>query len=182
MFKNNKRNKGFTLVELLAVMVVFVTVAGIILTLITTILRGNNKTNNLNSLQANGDYAISQISKSLHNASTLLNPFPCGTIDSPTATSAVKIAFPDGSITTFSCYDTNNNLNVTSNSASLINTNAVKVTSCTFTCGQNTPSDYPLVGVNIALQSKNANSFAESSASSSGVLFQTSLVIRNLIR
>lgn len=173
---------GFTLVELLAVMVVFVAVGGIIIAIITAVLRGNNKTNALNSVQANGDYAISQLTKSIRNATTLLNPFPCGSIEAPTATSAVKLAFPDGSVTTFSCKDANNATNITSNSASLVNTNAVAVTSCNFTCGQNSPSDYPIVGITFSLQAKNANSLVETTASSSGVQFQTSIVIRNLIR
>lgn len=180
--KTSYQQAGFTLIELLAVIVVFVAVGGIIVAIITAVLRGNNKTNTLNSLQANGDYAISQMTKSMRNATTLLSPFPCGVINTPTATTAVQLAFPDGSVTTFSCKDSSNAANITSNSASLINTNAVTVTACSFTCGQNSPSDYPIIGINFSLQAKNANSLVESTASLSAVQFQTSIVIRNLIR
>lgn len=173
---------GFTLVELLAVMVVFVVIGGIIIAVISAILRGNNKTNALNAVQTNGDYVISQLTKSIRNATTLLSPFPCGTIESPTATSSIALAFPDGTTSTFSCQDPNNNPDITSNSASLINTGAVTVSSCQFTCGQNSPSDYPLIGINFSLQTKNANSFTDTRASTSAVQFQTSIVIRNLIR
>lgn len=180
--KNITLQQGFTLVELLAVMIVFVVIGGVIIVVIAAILRGNNKTNALNSVQTNGDYVISQLTKSIRNASTLLSPFPCGTIESPTATSSISLAFPDDTTSTFSCLDSSNSLDITSNSASLINTNAVTVASCQFTCGQNSPSDYPIVGINFSLQAKNATAFTDTKASSSAVQFQTSIVIRNLIR
>lgn len=177
-----KKQSGFTMIELLAVMIVFVSVGAIVIAIIVAALRGNNKTNALNSVQTNGDYAISQLTKAIRNATTLLSPFPCGTITSPTVTSSVQLAFPDGSTSTYSCTDATGGANITSNSASLINTSAVKVAACKFTCGQNSPSDYPVIGIDFSLQANNSGNFVEQKASASAVEFQTSIVIRNLIR
>lgn len=176
------KSSGFTLVELLAVILVFVAISSMLMTILSTVLRGNNKTNSLNSVQTNGDYAISQMTKSIRNASTLLNPFPCGTVSSPTATPAVKLAFPDGSVATFSCKDSSGNATISSNSAALINTNAVKVSTCSFTCAQSSPSDYPIIGIDFSLSNKTSSSLTEQNASSSAVEFKTSVVIRNLVR
>lgn len=174
--------KGFTLIELLAVMFVFVAVGSILMAIIVGALRGNNKTNTINLVRSNGDYAISQMSKSIQNATALLAPTNCGSVSSPTATSAVKLSFPDGTVATYSCLDSNNNPTISSNSSALIDTTATKVTSCSFTCGQDSSSDYPIIGISFLLNSTQNSSFVDTSASGSGIQFQTSVVIRNLIR
>lgn len=176
------KSDGFTLVELLAVMIVFVALSSIITSIIVSALRGNTKTNALNIVQSNGNYAISQITKAIRNATTLLAPFPCGTVSSPTATSAVKFAFPDGTTSTYSCRDAQNNLTLSSNSAALIDTTSTSITACSFTCGQDTASSYPIINVDFSLQSKTSSGLVEQKASSSAIEFQTSVVIRNLIR
>lgn len=177
----NRKSSGFTLVELLAVMIVFIAVGSIIMAILVATLRGNNKTNALNSVRSNGQYAISQLARSIRNASTLIAPFPCGSITSPTATSAVELAFPDGSVSTYSCQDSQGNLTIASNSAPLIDTSAITVAACQFTCGQSSPSDYPVIGIDFFLKTKGTN-LVEQQASASAIEFQTSVVIRNLLR
>ncbi len=181
MKKQFSNSLGFTLIELLAVMIVFVAIGSLVTSILVSVLRGNNKTNAINAVQTNGDYAITQVVKSIRGATVLLLPTSCGPVATPTATSSVKLGFPDGSTTIYSCFDANNIPSVTSNSASLIDTNAISVVSCKFTCGQDDPSDYPIIGVDFFLQSK-GTSLSEQKASVSAVEFQTSVVIRNLIR
>ena len=182
MLKSSSHSSsGFTLVELLAVMIVFIAVGSIIMSILVAALRGNNKTNALNSVRSNGQYAISQLARSIRNASALLAPFPCGGITSPTATSAVELAFPDGSTTTYSCQDSQGNLTIASNGAALVDINSIAVATCQFTCGQNSPSDYPIIGIDFFLKTKGTN-LVEQQASASAIEFQTSVVIRNLIR
>lgn len=179
---NYKSSRGFTLVELLAVIFVFVAISSLIFSILVAVLRGNNKTNNVNLIQSNGDYALTQMAKGIRNATALLAPTNCGSVDSPTATSAVQLSFPDGSVSTYSCKDANNAASITSNSAALIDTTAVQVAQCTFTCGQDSPSDYPIIGINFSLQTQSPTGFVDQTASSSAVQFQTSVVIRNLAR
>lgn len=177
-----KTSYGFTLVELLAVVFIFVTIASLVTGILVTTLRGNNKTNAINIVQSNGDYAINQMTKAIRGATTLLSPLSCGPVASPTSTSSVQLAFPDGSIATYSCKDSNDNFSITSNSAALIDTSGLAVTQCNFTCGQDSSSSYPIIGIDFFLQPKNTNNFVDFKASSSAVEFQTSVVIRNLIR
>jgi len=180
---NPESSHGFTLVELLAVVFVFIAVGSILLGIVVSVLRGNNKTNAINIVQSNGDYAMGQMTKSIRNATTLLGPLDCGTVDSPTATSSVALEFPDGTTTTYSCLDDNGAPSITSNSAALVDTNSVAIASCTFSCGYDSASDYPIIGIDFSLQSKvSSGSIVDLTASASAVHFQTSVVIRNLIR
>jgi len=176
------RRDGFTLVELLTVIFIFVVLGGILAAIITSTLRGNNKTNAINAITSNGDYAIIQITKAIRSATTLLVPYPCGTLSSPTSTSSVKLRFTDSSMSTYSCLDTNNNPSITSNSAALIDINSVKVAKCNFTCAQSSPSDYPIINVDFSLKSNTTSNLLEQQASSSAIEFQTSVVGRNMIR
>lgn len=182
------KQNGFTLVEMLVVILVFTTISAIVIAILTTTFQGNNKTNALNLIQQNGNYAMTQVVKSIRNASTLIAPYPCGTVSSPTATSSVSLRFPDGSTSTFSCNDSLGHTTLASNGAALIDTSSVTVSSCSFTCGQATingtvsPSSNPIIGVTFSLQSKNSNGFADLQASASAIQFQTSVVLRNLLR
>lgn len=175
-------SSGFTLVELLVVIFVFVSVGAIVISIVIATLRGNNKTNAINLVQTSGDYAIVQMAKSIRNATAILAPSPCGTVVSPAVSSSLQLAFVDGSTATYSCHDALNNPSITSNSAALVDTSAVTVASCKFTCGQDSVSDYPIVGIDFSLTSKTASNFVDLKASSSAIEFQTSVVIRNLIR
>lgn len=183
------KKNGFTLIELLAVLGVFAIVSSIVASITVTVLRGNNKTNTINIVRSNGDYAISQMTKMLRNATSILNPYPCGTIDNPTVVSSVQLAFPDGSTTTLSCLDADNNPSITSSSASLtptpiplIDPTTVAVASCQFTCSQAGPSDYPVIGIDFSLNANTTSTFTEQQASASAIEFQTSVALRNLIR
>lgn len=175
------KNTGFTLIELLAVVFVFIAVSTLITSILVGALRGNNKTNTINTVQVNGDYAITQMAKSIRGATSLLSPFPCSTPSNPTTSSSLQLRFPDGNITTYSCLN-NGNPVITSNSASLIDTTSVSVSSCQFTCSQDTPTDYPIIGIQFSLQSASSSNFTEQKASSSAIQFQTAVVLRNLIR
>ena len=91
---------------------------------------------------------------------------------------AVKITtFNDESII-FSC-DANT---ISSNSVSLINTNLIRMSSCSFTCFQNSVIDPPTIGINLFLEKINPTGgaiFPEQTASASAIPFQTSVTIRN---
>lgn len=70
-FNRIKRSKflsGFTLIELLVVMAVILSIGGILTSIIFSTLRGTGKTTTLISVRSNGEYAISQIVKTIRNA------------------------------------------------------------------------------------------------------------------
>ncbi len=176
--KNRHKQKGFTLVEMLAVMVVFVVIGSFVTAILVTSLRGNNKTNTITAVRQNGNYALSQMAKTIRNARYLILPSSCGTLSSPTVVQKVQLKDPGGNIITYDC---SSGTNITSNSAGLLDTNAVSLSSCQFTCGQNSIIDPPVIGISFSLLQKNTTTkFADLTASSSAIEFDSSVVLRNI--
>lgn len=183
-----KNNRGFTLVELLAVSVVMIVVSVIVTATITSSLRGTTKTNTVNDVRQNGNYAISQVSKMIEYAKSFggvsndySGPFDSNCVNlipslTPTPTpsqySYIKITGFDNGQTIFSCTST-----IASNSASLIDSNLVSVDACSFTCERARITDSPIIGINFSLSKKTTSSLFENKASTS---FKTSVKMRNL--
>lgn len=177
-FKKIKNNSGFTLVEMLTVIVLFVVIASIAMSILFASFRTAHKTDIVTLTQQNGNYAISQIAKTLRNARGLLSPFPC--VPSVVANS-ITVITSDNQQVSYVC----NALQpptIASNGASLLDTNVVSLVGCSFTCSQASKSDLPVILVNFSLQQQTSSTFAEQLASISAVPFQTSVVIRNITR
>lgn len=66
--KNRDLEKGYTLVELLAVMIVLAALGTILGSIIISVFRGTNKTNAITVVRQNGNFAINQMSKMIRNA------------------------------------------------------------------------------------------------------------------
>jgi prepilin-type N-terminal cleavage/methylation domain-containing protein len=62
---NQIRNLGFTLIELLVVMVILTTVGSLAVVMLSSALRGANKTETINKVRQSGNYATLQLSKQL---------------------------------------------------------------------------------------------------------------------
>ncbi len=188
-----KNNRGFTLVELLAVAVVMVVVSVIVTATITSSLRGTTKTNTINDVRQNGNYAIAQVSKMIEYAKSFNGisndyngPFDSNCVNlvpslTPTPTPSqykyIAITGFDNGQTTFSCSQINNVSTIASNSAPLIDTNLVSVDSCSFTCERARITDPPIIGINFSLSKKTTSSLFENKSS---VSFKTSVKMRNL--
>lgn len=172
---------GFTLIELLTVMVVFVSVSGIVVAILFSALRGTNKTNTVDVVRQNGNYVISQMTKMIRFAKKLEST--CN----PTLTSIAIKNLDDGQ-TIFSCCSTlpatiassSGTENCTpATRTSLLNTNAVALVSCSFTCNRTDVSDMPIIGINFSLNRAGSSSFVERIASATAIPFQTSVSMRN---
>lgn len=176
--------QGFTLAELLAVMMIFAVVGSIIGTILVTSLRTSTKAGVITTVKQNGTFALTQMSKILRDARILKQPYPCGLPSDPTATSSVVIVTNDGLPIQLACIeDTNGNLvNIASNGAYLLNTDEVMLSTCSFTCSQNSISDYPIIGVDFSLNATGSGNFAENTASASAIDFSSSITLRNLDR
>lgn len=173
-------SRGFTLVELLVVMVVFSLVGAITSSILVTSLRTSNKANSIIVLKQNGDYVITQAEKLFREARVLKSPFPCGLPSQPTQQASVALINSDGTEVDLAC--TGNT--IASNGASLLDTTAVVIPSnaCILTCSQQSSSDFPIISLQFSLVSKTTSSFTEQTASASGVPFFTSVVMRNMNR
>lgn len=176
--QNFKSGGGFTLIEILAVIFVLSTIGVLVAAIITSSLRGTNKTNTITAVRQNGFFAIAQMTKMIQNAKRLEYPYSCISPPSPTpppASSYLEINSPDGGETRFECSGST----ISSNSGSLLDTSAVSVNSCSFTCSQTSLSDPPIIGISFTLIQKRTTSFFEQNVS---IPFQTSVVMRNANR
>lgn len=190
------RQKGFTLVEILAVMMVFGIIGGISAGILVTTLRTSNKSNMITQVKQNGDYAISQIAKTIRNSYSLTYPpLPCGDASSPTVTQYISVVDSTGSPSTISCVGAvpspavptipPNSITLQQGSSaqtSLIDPTLVQTSSCSFTCIQATTSDYPVIQIAFSLLQKGLTNFSEQVASASAINFSTSVVFRNYQR
>jgi prepilin-type N-terminal cleavage/methylation domain-containing protein len=199
--QSSKFNSGFTLVELLVVVSIIVSVTTIVVGTITSVFRGTNKTNTINTVRENGNYAISQMTKmikfakSFDGASIDGNPPWNCQIMPPLPTPApalvnyksLRITSFDGGVTTFSCNDSVDipAQTIASRSASsnetLIDTTTVALptpipTFCFFTCIKERITDSPQVGINFTLNSNSISGIVERQAS---IPFSISIKVRN---
>lgn len=187
-------NKGYTLIEMLAVIVVFSIIGGIITAIFSSSLRGSNKVKVTNEVRENGNYALLQMSRMIIYAKNFngvsingadgsyvnecyVSPVLDGTpTPAPQEYHYLKITTFDGGEIIFSC-DANSDEKIASNGASLINTNMIAVDSCRFHCIQSTISQPPTIRISFTLSQKNATGFFENKAT---MPFETSVTMRNL--
>lgn len=193
----NKKSNGYTLIELLAVIIIIVVVGSIIVGILTYSLRGGNRSSNVEDLRQNGNYALSQMTKMIAYAKTFegvstgaldgngnmiydtncipTNPPAPTPTPTPTQYSYIKILSFDGGETVFSC-DSGLTPTISSNSASMLDTTLVTVSFCSFTCTQTNLTFPPTININFTLSKKNSGSFSESNFS---IPFNTSVTLRN---
>lgn len=173
-----RRREGFTLVELLAVVGILGIVGSILFGVLYTTLRGSNKSESLLVLQQNGQNVLSQMTKSIRFAKKIEVPTSCysGPAPTPVATTSVTLRNLDNGSTRFSC-DNLPTGTISSNSASLLDTSLVAVTSCSFTCTQNTLYDAPSITILFTLAKKTAGSVIPDDTTSP---FQATVSLRNV--
>lgn len=184
MIKKSKFDKGYTLIELLAVMLIMITVGLIIATILVSSLRGSNKTNTVNTLRQNGNYAILQISKMLEFAQSFGGVSSDGSTYTSSCTSPttqykyIKITSFDNGNTVFFCDVSNSKISSISASfnGSIVNPNDVNLSQCYFTCSRNI-SVPPTIGINFTLTQKGSSGLFEKKET---INFQTSVIMRNL--
>ncbi len=165
--------KGYTLIELLTVIGILSVIGVIVVTVITISLRGSQKSDKLEIVRQGGDTALSQMVRSIRYAKTLNAPASC--VPATNVSSITITSLQDNGQTTYSC----SSGTIASNSASLLDTNAVIVNACSFTCSQQRVSDPPTIQIQFSLSAKNESSFSETKAT---IPFQTSVTLRNYAR
>src|ERR1035437_2671426 len=119
MKKNQNFQRGYTLIELLAVISIVVVVGVIVAGILISSLRGGSKSNVLDNVRQNGDDAITQMSKMIiyaqsfngistdnvtftNNCIQTIPPSPSPS-PSPVQYKYIKITAFDGGITVFGC-------------------------------------------------------------------------------
>jgi len=165
-----KKEKGFTLVEILAAVGILGIIAVIGSGMFFSILRGSTKTKTLQLVKQNGDYAISVMERMIRNARALISPTSDGQVNS------ITIQNPDGGTTTFSCEGVP--ATISSNSASLLSSEVKVSSDCNIfevTVGQ-AGIKPGAIKINFSLSQSRATARPEEQAS---VNFQTTVSLRN---
>lgn len=180
----NQKERGYTLVELLAATAIIVIVSGLIIGVLYSTLRGGNKTKVTNDVAQNGNFALSVISNTalLAKSVTKVGGVAIPDCSTPQAGTSIEFEQEDGSLVGFSC-DAGTS-SIASSSANvttyLINNDSVKVdpATCSFTCLQsnNNPYSNPIISASFTVSQRSSTAVLENNASST---FSTSVTMRN---
>lgn len=147
--RNQTRAKGFTLIELLISMVIIMLIGSVILTIFSSTLRGTDRAQSIITLRQKGNYALSQMVKSIRFAEDISNISACSS--NPSSQLQI-VSSSDHEMTTYSC----GNGKIASSSADktyyLLETNTnITLKSCSFTCGVQQPYFTPFVTISFTL-------------------------------
>lgn len=199
MNKHIFSERGYTLVELLAVMVILGVIGTIVATILVSSLRGSNRSSSVNQVRDAGNFAISQISKTIAFSMSFngvssdginfntncVQPTP-PPAPTPTPTPAeypfVRITSFDGGQTTYSCLLDGSGMGyVASVSAAgtvpLTDSSVMNASPCYFTCVQDNLASPPVIDINFTLKKINSGGvFTENNVS---IPFETSVTPRN---
>ena len=196
MRKKALSSKGYTLIEFVMVMIVVSVIGVIIMSILSSTLRGTKKTNVISSIRTSGNQAITQMAKLIRFAKKFEGVSKNGTINTyvldctqtvigltptptPVAYKYLKFKAEDDGQIIFTCDDANST--IASNTASLIDTDIVKVAdnNCWFTCNQDRVTTNPVIRVYFELRQAGDSAFPESQFS---IAFETSVVLKNLVK
>jgi len=168
------KNRGFTLLELITVIAVLSVIGGIVVSVIAITFRATRKADLLENARENGDTALSLMVKNIRYAKSLDAPTTAQCIATTTTASIKVTSFLDNKQTTYSCAGST----ISSNSASLFDTNTLKVSLCSFTCTQVNTLTPPTVSIKYTLSPVNPGVFTETKFT---VPYQSSVTLRNTI-
>jgi type II secretory pathway pseudopilin PulG len=186
-----KDKNGFTIVELLAVIIILVTVGMIIVAILVSTTRAGNKSATTENVRRNGNFAIEQMYKAITYAKNFqgvsvdgvnynncvpptvspLTPTP-----TPTQYKYLKIPSFDEGQTVFQCNDSNSTIASVSAAGTFYLADSNMIATCYFICYQQTETAAPRVDIYLNLKAKSQSLFSESQAE---IPFQTSVTMRN---
>jgi type II secretory pathway pseudopilin PulG len=186
--QSSELDRGFTLVELLASIIVLVAVGSVIAGIITASLRGTNKTTTIENIRQNGNYTLAQMSKNIEYAQVFNGlstkgvdyvtscPFSTSPTPAPVTTNYnfIKVTPLNSGSITYSC--TSSPPAITANGVSLVDS-AVSLSACVLSCIQTGSTDVPIIKIQFRLGPKDASNLVEKSTLP--ILFETSVTIRN---
>lgn len=119
--KKIKKQQGFSLFEILIVMVLFVVIIVVVNQAFFAVFKGQSKSEATTKVKQNANFVLSTMQKSLHSAQSV----------SACTASTINYYDADGKSQTFSCES-----GLVKQSGSALSTSDIVVSSCNFTCTQ----------------------------------------------
>ncbi|HUD09326.1 MAG TPA: type II secretion system protein [Patescibacteria group bacterium] len=183
--KKNHKN-GYTLVELLAVMIILVAVGTIISSILVSVLRASNKSTNTETVRRNGNSAIAQMSKMISYAQSFNGVYDeiaqqwTDCVDSFPTTKYydLKITSFDYDTTTFICADSKIASQSSEGNTIYLVDPSLDVT-CYFNCTQESAAAPAKIDIFLDIKTNSSGLFSESQAGTNGIDFETSVIIKN---
>lgn len=167
------KEKGFSLIEILVVLVVFSFIGVIVAQSILTTLRGAKRSDSDSKVRSNIDYAVAIIERQLRNAREVTCPTTC-----PSG-NGTCLNFTDQKQRTASFFfqTTGNDRYIASSSATQRLTNSdVEITALTFTCTPATGNVAPSVEISISARDRTLGGVERSQiTTSTQILLRTNL-------
>jgi len=171
----NNRSRGFTLIEVLVVIGIFIILTTVVLSILLTVLRGTRNSDSIISVRQNGEYAMGQMVKELRFARSLDSPSSCSSTG--TTVQSVQVTQIDLTQKTISCPASLNYPNfISANGSMLTNSNLGIIRSCYFVCTQ-ISGGTTSISIFFSLQRVNTGGFLESNTT---IPFQSSVTLRNV--
>lgn len=167
----NKKNIGYTLIELLIVVAILGTVGFAATQIFFTVLQSTAKADLTREVKQNGDYALSIMERAIRNATSLDNVNPCPF--PPPSRSSLQINNPGtpATTTTFSLSGTRIN-----STGGTLTSDKVSASNLSFTCTKfNGKPDL----VTISFTLTQANTSATRPEETARMNFQTTVSLRN---
>jgi hypothetical protein len=162
------------LVEMLLAVGLFVVVGVVVLSVFFVSLRGSKKSDLLVVVRQDGESVLSQMEHMIRFAKSLDSPSSC--VPSSVGLSSITVSSFDGGQTVLTCPSGSGA--ISSNSASLVDTTSVVVSSCSFSCTQSSLSNAPIIGISFVLSQATTSNFVEGNVS---IPFHTSIQMRNYL-
>lgn len=198
-----KKQNGFTLVEILASVVVLIAIGSIVAGILASSLRGANKTNTVENIRQNGNYALAQMVKDIQYAqpfngqttglsndytatppySSSCSPSP-GTVYKYISVQYMSVQSADNVVTRYNCDGstlTAEGIIPASAVTKLIDTTStttISLTNCSLSCIQTKTTDTPIIKIRFSIGPKNLSTLPENNTQSS-ITFETSVIMRN---
>jgi prepilin-type N-terminal cleavage/methylation domain-containing protein len=143
--KKSQLQDGYTLVEMLVVIVIFATIAVVASQTLILTLRGTRKADAVSKVRQDVDYALGSMERQLRGAKVITSA--C------TGTASPQISFTDqnGNIVTFACVGVNgsNQPSSIASSSGTLTSNGITISACSFTCTPGNGSSPTQVTMNI---------------------------------
>lgn len=146
MTKVKKNSKGFSLVEMLVVILIFAAVGILSTNAVSLTLRSSRKSESLLRVRESVNYSLSVIERHIRNV---------GTIPSCTGVNAASISYltPDGQLGSFTCISPGVGGYIASGSANIrLTSNDISITSCVFKCTQVDLNNPPVVRLSVSAE------------------------------
>ncbi len=138
-------NKGYTLVEMLVVIVVFSVIAIVAAQTVILTLKGTYKSSAISNVRQNVDYALGAMERQLRGAVKITS------VCDGSANSQINFIDQNNNPVTFSCVNVNGNdqpSSIASSSGSLTS-NTITISNCSFVCSPGASGGSPYVTITV---------------------------------